>query len=136
MRILLDTNVAVTYLRRREGTIELKRMLLQDGTIHVTSLKILGEIERVLRERLRLTRQQAKSASRLLKRYSSVVKPHTIKAIVRDPDDDYILAAALIGKADCIVTADNDLLVLGEYCGIAIIAPGEIARLLNKQEEQ
>lgn len=131
MRILLDTNVAVTYLRRREGAIELKRMLLQDDIIHITSLRILAEIERVLHERLRLTRQQAKAASRLLKRYSSVVKPRTIKPVARDPDDDYILAAPLAGKADYIVTADNDLLVLGEYCGVAIIAPGRITKLLQ-----
>ena len=83
-------------------------MLLQDDIIHITSLRILAEIERVLHERLRLTRQQAKAASRLLKRYSSVVKPRTIKPVARDPDDDYILAAPLAGKADYIVTTDND----------------------------
>lgn len=31
----------------------------------------------------------------------------------RDPEDDYLLAYALVGKADYLVTGDRDLLVLG-----------------------
>lgn len=41
--------------------------------------------------------------------------------IVRDPDDDAILACALAAQADYIVTGDSDLLVLGAYSGIRIV---------------
>jgi putative PIN family toxin of toxin-antitoxin system len=40
----------------------------------------------------------------------------------RDPDDDYVIAAALVAGADCIVTGDDDLLALGQYEGIAILS--------------
>jgi len=41
----------------------------------------------------------------------------------RDPKDDKFLELALNGRADCIVTGDNDLLVLHPYEAIAILLP-------------
>jgi len=43
--------------------------------------------------------------------------------VCRDPDDDNILAAAVSGKCDCVITGDKDLLVLKEYEGIDIFSP-------------
>ena len=41
-----------------------------------------------------------------------VTLPKVIPAISRDPDDDYLLALAKVGKADILITGDKDLLVL------------------------
>ncbi|MFN5263784.1 MAG: hypothetical protein ACK5EH_15555 [Pseudanabaena sp.] len=38
-------------------------------------------------------------------------------------DDDWILATALAGKAQCIVTGDKDLLAIARFENIDIIAP-------------
>ena len=43
--------------------------------------------------------------------------------VCRDPDDDWVLATALAGQADAIVTGDADLLVLDVFQGIAILSP-------------
>jgi putative PIN family toxin of toxin-antitoxin system len=40
--------------------------------------------------------------------------------VVRDPKDRHVLACALGGNADCIVTGDADLLTLGSYARIPI----------------
>jgi predicted nucleic acid-binding protein len=52
----------------------------------------------------------------------------------RDPDDNRILeaAAAAAGRADVIVSGDDDLLSLGNYEGILIVSP--VAFLLMLQE--
>lgn len=43
------------------------------------------------------------------------------EVLCRDPADDVLLAAAVEGMADSIVTGDDDLLVLGDFEGIAIV---------------
>jgi len=41
----------------------------------------------------------------------------------RDPDDDHVLALALSGNADVIVTGDQDLLILDPFQGVRILSP-------------
>jgi putative PIN family toxin of toxin-antitoxin system len=41
----------------------------------------------------------------------------------RDPTDDKFLELAVNGRADLILTGDNDLLVLNPFRGIPIVAP-------------
>lgn len=48
--------------------------------------------------------------------------------VCRDPDDDNILAAALSGPCDCVVTGDKDLLVLKRYEGVAIYSPRDFLK--------
>ena len=43
--------------------------------------------------------------------------------VVRDPNDDMIVAAAIDSLADTIVSRDKDLLSLGSYRAISIITP-------------
>ena len=45
--------------------------------------------------------------------------------VCRDPKDDKILELAVNGRADYIVTGDDDLLVMNPFRGIAIIRPAE-----------
>lgn len=41
----------------------------------------------------------------------------------RDPDDDKLLETAMMGEADCLVTGDQDLLVLSPFRDIPILNP-------------
>ncbi len=50
-------------------------------------------------------------------------------AVCRDPKDDLVLEAAVNGQATCIVSGDDDLVILHPFQGIPILRPGEfIAR--------
>ncbi|MBW4685268.1 MAG: putative toxin-antitoxin system toxin component, PIN family [Komarekiella atlantica HA4396-MV6] len=42
---------------------------------------------------------------------------------LRDPKDNFVLAAAIAANAEAIVTGDLDLLVLIEFNGIPILTP-------------
>ncbi len=44
-------------------------------------------------------------------------------AACRDPKDDKFLELAVSGRADLILTDDNDLLVLHPFRGITIVGP-------------
>jgi len=43
--------------------------------------------------------------------------------VCRDPDDDWVLATAITGEAEAIVTCDGDLLALGVVQAVTILTP-------------
>ena len=56
----------------------------------------------------------------------------------RDPKDDKFLDLAVNGGADCIVSGDEDLLVLDPFRGIPILTPDKFLDTLseNRSEEK
>ena len=62
------------------------------------------------------------------------VEPEPLsERICRDADDDVVLATAVAGKADVIVTGDDDLLVLKTFRGIRILSPRKFLKLLDRR---
>ena len=57
----------------------------------------------------------------LLQRQGFFIDPAPTIRLSRDPDDDKFLECAVGGRADYIVTADNDLLSLREIENIPIV---------------
>jgi putative PIN family toxin of toxin-antitoxin system len=53
-----------------------------------------------------------------------------VEPVTRDPDDDVVLAGAVAGRADVIVTGDEDLLVLRQHEGIPIVTPRKFLSLM------
>jgi len=53
-----------------------------------------------------------------------------IGPVCRDPDDDHVIAAALVVNADYIVTGDRDLLVLARHERIRILSAREFTEAL------
>ena len=102
----------------------------------IVSAWIIAEVERVLSlpkiaRTYRLTSQDIVDVVRLLKLRTTVVPGHlAIPPTARDPDDDLILACAVEGGADYIVTGDKDLLDLRRHQGISIVTPTAFAALL------
>lgn len=129
MRVVYDTNVLATMLSRRDEILRLKQAVASGRVTLVTSLFILNELETVLAEKFGLTKQGAKSRTRLLGHVAEVVKPLRVEKVVRDPDDDFIVATAIAGQAQYIVTLDKDLLELKTHKGISNITPTQLGRL-------
>jgi putative PIN family toxin of toxin-antitoxin system len=46
-----------------------------------------------------------------------------LSGVVRDPNDDMIIACAIDRRADTIVSRDKDLLSLGAFRGVPIVSP-------------
>ncbi len=131
MRVVYDTSVLATILSRRDLILKLQANVSDESVALVTSPFILNELEKVLSAKFGLTKQGAKSRVRLLARVAAVVRPEHIAPVARDPNDDPILAAAVTGKAICIVTLDNDLLELQQHNNIQIITPLQLDKLLE-----
>ena len=129
MRVVYDTSVVVTIFARRGQILKFKRDILIGRVIAITSDYILAETEAVLSDKFQLTKQRAKSHTRLYARIAIGVNPDDIQKISRDSRDDPILATAVAGHAKYIVTLDKDLLVLKEYKGVLIITPAEFGEI-------
>jgi putative PIN family toxin of toxin-antitoxin system len=109
-------------------------------TIIVTCEEIVASYEEVL-SRPHITRRFrhissesiAASGEALRKRSVFVQVGDVPGAVLTDPDDDVILACAVKGNADYIVSRDRHLLELGTHRGIPIVTPETFAAILRGQ---
>ena len=81
---------------------------------------------------MKLMKQKAKAATRLLERQSIIVNPRVVEKICRDPFDDYVLATAIEGSVEYLVTADKDLLVLKNYKNAKIVTMSTFRNIIDK----
>jgi putative PIN family toxin of toxin-antitoxin system len=86
----------------------------------------MTELENKLLDKFKVPPTQARQARTLLETSMQIIDPPALdNPVCRDADDDWVLATALTGMCDCIVTGDDDLLVLKTLRDIAILNPTE-----------
>ncbi len=137
MRLVLDTNVFVGALITKDTPPDhLYQAWREDGFDLVTSTAQLEELRRVLRyERLARFIDPAEALD-LIANVDTVADVHEdlpIITISPDPDDNLILATAVAGKADLVVSGDKrHMLILGNVENIPIVTPREALKRLNQ----
>jgi len=126
--IILDTNVLVSAVLFGQSTSADVLEEALDHYVPVFTLATWHELTQVLM-REKLNRYLTQEARHLfLAKLASMVDVVESRSVVndcRDPKDNKFLALAVDAKAACIVTGDNDLLVLHPYRGIAVCTPAE-----------
>lgn len=125
MRLVLDTNVLITAFVSRGVCHELLEHCQREHRL-VSSPGLLAEFHRTLLGKLKAPEGKARMATDLLRDRSEIVRPVPLpEPVCRDEDDDQVLATALAGDCRCIVTGDEDLLVLEEYGALKILSPSD-----------
>lgn len=139
MRVALDTNIFVSALISPGGHPDLLLDAWMRGDVTViTSREQLAEIAGVLsRDRLRRWIDQA-DADALLEHIDAravIVGAIPRVVVASDPDDNMILATAIAGGAELLISGDKShLLSLGEVEGILIVSPKDaIARIEERR---
>ena len=126
MRIVLDTNVLVSALISGDGPPGRVLAAVKRGR-----LAQLAELRTVVgRERLRpyIRAEEAEDLIRNLAAIGEVAGDLPTVSVSPDPDDNVILATAIAGQADLIVSGDKKhMLALGQVDGIPIVPAAEAA---------
>jgi putative PIN family toxin of toxin-antitoxin system len=139
MRVLLDTNILISYLLNRMAASPITRvveagilgeftLLLPEALLEEFSTKIPGKPYLAKR----ITPAEMKQFTNILLAHSETIPKitETIPAVTRDPKDDYLLAYAVVGEADFLVSGDEDLFVLGQVQGVRICRPRDFLEQL------
>ncbi len=142
LKAVVDTNIIVSGAIKPQGTVGavLQRLRRRDYLL-LLSRETLDEVVEVLhRPRLRrkyqLNSRSVQATLRLIVLRSELVEPDVKVAVCRDPHDDKFLAVALSGKADVIVSGDNDLLALTSFAGIPIVTASQFLSMLDSPVHQ
>ncbi len=123
MRVFLDTNVIVSALTARGLSADVFRLVLAEHEL-LTGEVNLKELRRVLRLKMRVPARQIDEVENLLREQTVVPVPaKPLDIVLRDPDDTWVLASAVAGSADVLVTGDKDLLSLEDSGPLPILDP-------------
>lgn len=134
-RVVVDSNVLISALlspggapRRLLETLAAKNavVLFSDATF----AELTTRLAKPKFDRYR-TREQMEAFLDWLTELGEWVSPALEVEASRDPDDDKFLALAISAEADCLVTGDDDLLVLNPFEGIAILSPADFLCLVE-----
>ncbi len=132
MRVFLDTNVLVSAFATRGLCADVMRHVLAEHELVVGEV-ILKELRRVLRVKLKLPAATVEAIEQLLRESEVVPRPRgRLDLAVRDPDDQWVLASAVAGRADVLVTGDQDLLDLADSAPLRIVDPRGFWTLLRQ----
>ena len=129
MRILFDANVLYSAFTSKG--------VCEDVVEHAAgecelcwSRPLQSELETALRRKYKFG-PATEAALAAYAELCQFVEPAPLpSAVCRDRDDDVVLATAVAGEADYIVTGDEDLLTLKRYRNIPIVSPREFWTLI------
>jgi uncharacterized protein len=131
VRVILDSNVWLAVLTTKGFCRRLWQEIRHDCVV-VASQDILEEVEEKLHLKFKFSPRHARLMTLFVQRQTHAVKVVSAVHVCRDPDDDFILAAALDGQCSQLITGDADLLALKQFKGVNIVTPREFMELISK----
>jgi putative PIN family toxin of toxin-antitoxin system len=125
MRIVVDTNIFVSAaLKDKSLPAIAARLATQQGILLKSTATEQQLIEVIVRPYLApLISPASREWLEAILAAAELVTITEHIAACRDPTDDKFLELAVSGRADLILTGDNDLLVLNPFRGIPIVTP-------------
>ena len=132
MRVVLDTNVLLSALVFPGSKPDHVLQRVRGGEVELfLSSFILAELERILRDKFRLTKRQMDDRVTVIRRMAAIVEPtERIALVVAKDDDNRILECAVAVRADDLVTGDKEhLLPLRSIGTTQIVTPAAFLEL-------
>jgi putative PIN family toxin of toxin-antitoxin system len=123
MRVLIDTNVFISHLLSSHGAGVIRGIFeawMEGEFTLLVPEALLNEILVTMTGKPRLSKRIPPD---VLEEFLSIIQTFgeevpritdPVPAVTRDPKDDYLLAYALVGRADYLVTGNDDLLTINK----------------------
>lgn len=135
MRVFLDTNVLVSAFASRGLCADLLELVLLEHDL-VLGHNVLRELDKALREKVRLPAAHAAEIAEFISGEAALVVEKADPADVKaDQDDARVLGEALAGQAEMFVTGDAALLRLGAVHVLRIVSPRQFWETLRVREK-
>jgi putative PIN family toxin of toxin-antitoxin system len=137
VRAVIDTNVLLAGLLWHGPPHALLEQVRAGTVSLVSSPVLLAELADVIGRAkfdaiLTRTNTSRERSLAEVRRLAEVIDPPALpQPVCRDPDDDQVLALAIAAKVELIVSGDNDLLLLGSFEGIPIIASAQAVSVIE-----
>jgi putative PIN family toxin of toxin-antitoxin system len=136
MKVVLDTNVLISGLMYPDSTPGMIVRAWREARFELLlTVEQLTEIGRVLsypkiRKILKWDRATIENFLKQLYLRSELIDiSGVVVSVPRDSGDNFILAALIVGEAECLVSGDTDLLSLRDR--YAVVTPAEFVRRLQ-----
>ena len=130
-RVCLDTNVLVAAFVARGLCADLLALVLSDFDLVVPAV-VAEELQRVLSNKFKASSEALAAVEAVLDRCEVIPRTKSPSPVsVRDRDDERVLAAAAKGKADFLVTGDDDLLSVAQDSPVRILSPRAFMTLVR-----
>jgi putative PIN family toxin of toxin-antitoxin system len=123
VKVFFDTNVLVAAFATRGLCADLFAHVLVEHEVLVGEV-VLEELREKLRTKLKLPKKSIEEIEALLRDCTVVERPPKHLALkISDPDDEWIVASAVAGGADVLVTGDAAVLKVAKRAPLRIVSP-------------
>jgi uncharacterized protein len=131
VRVYFDTNVVLAAFATRGLCADLFAHVLLEHELLVGEV-VIRELRSKFRIKLKLSKNALDEIETLLRDQTVVKTPANHLSLgISDPDDEWIVAEALAGDADALVTGDAALHKLGKRAPLPIVTPRGLWDLLR-----
>ena len=135
MRVLLDTNVLVSAVATRGLCADVFREVVIFHEL-IVSDPLLKEVKNVLQQKFNVPSSLISEFLNLLKQDTIFIKPsRSLEINIKDKSDLIIIASAISGGADLLVTGDKELLNLDKIENLEIVSPRAFWERVKSQTE-
>jgi len=134
MRVFLDTNVIISAVTTRGLCADVFRAVLADHEL-VTCSQVLQEVRRILSTKFSVPEELIFEYLELINQDAIIAEPNDSPNVqIKDKDDVEIIGAAIVGKADVLVTGDKELHGIKSIQKVRIMSPRAFWEELTAQK--